>query len=279
MARHNYISLLGSVLVAPKIKEDIEKKEKGLLILKVLKGDRNCFNEELTETIATPIVVTSDPLLIGKIKLLSENDIVLIKGNIVTKKEKKVVVCEHCGTRQGAEGLLTYINPISIVPVKRIDTKEDAQRYLSEYNEVSNEATLIGHLCSDPEKIASIKQTCAVQYKIGINRKYKINTDEVSETNLKADFPYVKSYGKNALDDLESLKKGSTVLIDGYLQSRKFKRKKECENPECGKNFDWVDSVLEIVTYQVEYLRNLKNKPNNKVDEDSNAVNMLHDNE
>ena len=86
-------------------------------------------------------------------------------------------------------------------------------------------------------------------YQLAIRRKFRIKKD----TDIRTDFPWVKSYGAIAENDAKSLRKGSYVFIDGRIQVRQLKRIQECES--CGKVYEWTDSATEIVPYSVEYLR------------------------
>ena len=251
MARHNYISLYG-VASLPKI-VDLGEKQRATLTLKVVKGPRDSFDGEVQIKASSPLIATSNKNIIDKLKDVKENDVLLVKGNIITASCLKTSVCKHCGQENKFEGILTYINPINIIIVKQNLTKEDALKEIVDNREFSNEVCVIGHLGSAPERIPVMKDILEVQYKIGIPRKFHIREDD---ENIKSDFPYVKSYGKNAEDDIKYAKIGTTVLIDGYLQGRKFPRKSDCMH--CGETYEWKDSTLEIITYQTEYLKNLR---------------------
>ena len=71
--------------------------------------------------------------------------------------------------------------------------------------------------------------------------------------------------GKTQADkDIEALKKGSLVLVDGFVRMRKFNRENTCE--KCNSTKKWVDKVLEIVPYTVQYLD--KYKTEKEIEED-----------
>ena len=55
---------------------------------------------------------------------------------------------------------------------------------------------------------------------------------------------------------MDSLKKGSLVLVDGALRLRWFNRRVTC--PDCGTEKTLEDHVLEVVPNYVEYLADLK---------------------
>ena len=261
MARHNYVSLYGFASNLPKI-ASLGEKQRATLSLKVVKGPRDSYDGDIQLKTALPLIATSNKNIIEILNQVHENDILLVKGNIITTPCSKPSLCPHCQKENKFEGLLTYINPISIIIVKTGLTKEEALKNIVDNCEFSNEVCIIGHLGSSPERVPVLKDILETQYKIGIPRKFHIREDD---QNIKSDFPYVKSYGKNAEDDLKYAKIGTTVLIDGYLQGRKFPRKSECVH--CGEQYEWKDSALEVVTYQTEYIKNLKTEKNDEDEE------------
>lgn len=89
------------------------------------------------------------------------------------------------------------------------------------------------------------------QYQIALNRNYII-TDDPPE--LRADYPWVRSYGKDASEDKKRLRKDSIVFIDGYIQTRNVNRHSNCAG--CNAKYDWADKSMEIVPYDTEYIRN-----------------------
>lgn len=252
MARHNDISLYCVAVSKPVIK-DMGEKQRATLSVKIVKGARDSYDGEVHLKVTYPVVATSNKRIIEVLEKVNENDILLIKGNVITTQTTKKPKCEHCGFENRFDGILTYINPINVLIISTNNTKESALENIVKNREFSNEVCIIGHLCSTPERIPVVKDIIETQYKIGIPRKFHIR-EEVED--VKSDFPYIKSYGKNAEDDMKYAKVGTTVLIDGYLQSRRFPRTCTCE--QCGQDFVWHDSVLEIVPYQSEYLKNLR---------------------
>lgn len=255
MARHNDISLYGSLSALPKFK-DLGAKERSTFSIKVVRNDSRDAYDGVGMRASFLLVATCKPFLIDVLKMASVNDMLLVKGTLVTTKVKKKFYCpnEDCGEINIVDGTISYINPISIMIVKTGLSEKEVTEELLQNKEFSNELCVLGHLCCDPQKVPVLRETPIVQYQIGIPRKFHI-WDELNE-DVRADFPIVKSYGKNAEDDLRVLQKGSSVLIDGFLQGHKYKRKIECES--CGKVFEAIDNGLEIVPYQTEYLKNLK---------------------
>lgn len=199
------------------------------------------------------------------------NDIVYIKGVLSTRNVNKQVRCKSCekvfpvnvpdeddetenedGTPKPVKpsGMLTYVTPTAVDVRSMNFSTEEAEAYLIEHREMSNEIQLIGNLCADPVQWEDGRATA---YQLGVNRKFYQSTDDPS---IVADYPYVRSYGDQAANDIEALHMSSAVLVDGFLKMRQFKRQNVC--PHCGATRTWSDLVLEAVPYSVEYLANYK---------------------
>ena len=86
-------------------------------------------------------------------------------------------------------------------------------------------------------------------YQIAVDRKYYLKQDV--PTN-RTDYPHIISVGAKAEQDLKCIHKGSMVLVDGMVVTREFRRTVTC--PHCGKQFDWPEKVLEVLTFGTEYL-------------------------
>lgn len=200
-----------------------------------------------------------------------ENDLVIIKGVLSTRNVHKQLRCKNCGEVYSVNekddeepeldengniiphrptGMLTYVTPTAIEVRHTNYTKEEAEQHLIELREMSNEVQLLGNLCADPVQWEDGRATA---YQLGVNRKFYQRTDDAS---IVADYPFVRSYGEQAMNDIEALHKSSTVLLDGFLKMRLFNRENNC--PYCGATRVWQDSALEAVAYSVEYLANYK---------------------
>ena len=81
---------------------------------------------------------------------------------------------------------------------------------------------------------------------LGIDRKYYIRT----QSDVTADYPYVYSYGNQALMDLRHLHKGSLVLADAFLRTREVQNNMVCG--ECGGTYQFQDVAMELIPYSVE---------------------------
>lgn len=138
------------------------------------------------------------------------------------------------------------------VTVQQGASNSEVIDWLSNVDEISNHAWMIGNLCADPIYNPKENGGRICSYQLGINRKVYIPEDAPES---KADFPWVKSLGDQADKDRVALAMGSQVYIDGSIQARDdFKMTKECE--ACGQECRVKGSAMEIVPYYVEYLRN-----------------------
>lgn len=254
MAIHNSIFLYGKVIGEPKIAINKDgTMVKALLSLDVIRNNERKTGEENSSVIIhdNPRILSQNPEIMKQISNLKENDIVYIKGVLVTKPIIKTMHCEFCHAENRVEGAVSFINPIYLKTIEQNLTQEDAFNKLKESEEVSNVATIIGSVCTEPDTYISQKGIPITTYQLAVNRKYKIKEDI---TGVKTDYPWVKSYKDMAQKDNEHLRKGSLVFIDGIIQTRSFSRKCQCE--QCEKIFNWTDRVIEIVPYQTEYLNN-----------------------
>lgn len=255
MARHNQVILNGQVSVPPRIVEDEHGTPiRAMFGIDVMHGNRDFGNNIDNIKYDVPIIMTSDADMIKKIKKISKGDMVEIKGTITTRDITKRTTCRYCGHKHEKAGNLVCITPIYVEIREPALTDEKGKKLLRSRCEVSNMVTVIAPLCRDPQLYITENGTCVTTYQLAIRRKFKIKKD----TDMRTDFPWVKSYGQIAENDAKSLKKGSYVFIDGRLQVRQLKRIQECEN--CGETYEWTDSATEIVPYAVEYLRDFFTK-------------------
>ena len=255
MARQNLVFLLGSVLSAPITHYDDETGNPTYshCYLTVVRGMREVGDRKRIKY-DYPFLMTRDPHILKEMENWKENDIVLVKGTLATKVIRKGHKCPYCPQDKGknySEGVLVYINPIYARKIDRVESTDEMLKYLSKNREISNQAYIFGTLCRDPKKITPKAGLTVTQYQIALNRKYRIRTDP---PEVKTDYPWVKSYGDNAVEDKERLHIGSQVFIDGCLQARSIQRHAICE--DCGNEYTWKDRAMEIVPYETEYIAN-----------------------
>lgn len=255
MARHNELRLRGQVWKAPNVKKDEDGNYAfGICYIQVVRGAREIEdgNEYLKTDI--PIIMTKDPKICAEMETWTECDIVDVYGNFTTKNLNKSSYCTHCEengimTKNSSAGVMAYTNPIFAEKIKDCETRREALEYLSAHKEISNKITFMGHLTREPKKIKTKRGVTVTQYQIAANRKYRIKTDAPEN---KTDYPWVKSYGDNAIEDKKRLTTGSLVLLDGIIQARTVYRTTTCSC--CGKEYKWQDKTMEIVPYTTEYL-------------------------
>ena len=195
--------------------------------------------------------MSRDPNVIKEMAAWQQFDIVEIKGTIAAKAVGKSSFCQHCGAKNVAEGVIVYVNPIFAKKRGHFQTQDECLQYLTENREVSNMVFVFGTLCRDPKKISPKEGLTITQYQIALNRKFRIKEDA---PEIRADYPWVKSYGENAIADRKHLHVGSQVFIDGCLQARKVNRHTVCA--VCGQRYDWADRAMELVPHDTEYIGN-----------------------
>lgn len=224
------------------------------------------------------------------------HDIIILKGSINTRNVPKQVTCLDCQRRfnvseaarmmeestedsstasdkRKLSGMVTFITPIDfdvretkygdmtididnkdldedIKKEAKLEVRKEALQFINEHREMSNEIWVLGNLCADPVQWEDGRVTA---YQLGVNRKFYLRDDDPSTAS---DYPYIRSMGKQADNDIDALCKGSLVLVDGFVRLRKFQRESVC--PYCGAHKQWLDKVLEIIPYSVQYLSGYK---------------------
>lgn len=255
MARHNLALLLGTLEDKPIIARSEEGEPVyALATVIVVRADRNAGDRRHGLVFAHIPIISRDAAIISEMDTWNENDIVEIKGPISYSAGKKKSTCPYCGAVQFRPGVNIYVNPIFAKKRGELSDKDECNVFLKDNREVSNQIYCFGNLCTDPKKYTIARnQLVTVQYQIALTRKFTIRTDPPER---KTDFPWVKSYSDNALEDKERLMVGSSVFIDGCLQSRNIQRHATCE--ECDKEYTWSDRTLEIVPFETEYIYRIK---------------------
>lgn len=223
----------------------------GTCYLNVVRGFREVGDHKRYMKSDNPMIMSRDPSILRIMETWQENDIVQVKGVVAAKNIRKASYCQHCGAKNTAEGSLVYVNPIFVMTMEHAPDINEALKRLSEMREISNQVYVLGTLCRDPKKVTPKEGLTVTQYQIALNRKYFIRTDP---PEIKSDYPWVKSYGENAIEDRQRLHVGSKVFIDGCLQARSVQKHIVCS--ECGQQYNWKDRAMEIVPYETEYVGN-----------------------
>lgn len=252
MARENYVHLHGMVRTSPKVYIDNTGEEvKGVVALNVIRRPTKGAGYASKLFFDCPILITKNKDMIKEIRELNMFDMVDIKGVVSTRNMKKSSTCPYCGKKNFVEGTLTYITPLSVIKVNSVKDENEGFSLLKKRWEVSNELIVIGYLCADPQYYEDEKHISYAHYPLAVNRRYHIKEDA---DDVRTDYPWVKTYGRQALDDSQRLKKGSLISINGAIQMREIERATVCS--ECGETYMWPETVSEIVPYYIGYLDN-----------------------
>lgn len=256
MATHNHVRIIGFLTENPKIiNEGIEGAEKVMYCIKTIVRPLREVNDTLFQDV---LVFYDGNEYITKMKALKRFDLVDIQGVINIINMHKRSSCPECHNKNiKYNGTASYVYPRSFVKLNALETAYEHNVELPEqilkkyFSENSNEAIIVGNVVNTPELMETEKGTCC-RYQLGINRKYFIAT----QPDTTADYPWVYSYAKQALDDYEHLQSGTLVLLYGYIRNRGIKNNMICE--KCGIEYQFKDVATEFVPYSVEYLKNDK---------------------
>ena len=176
---------------------------------------------------------------------------VLSMVTMIVLKKIKQFICPHCGEVTSRDGVIIYVDPIFIKRCEIGVSQEEGYRLIEDSEEISNQVKIMGTLCREPQLYENPKnKQMECDFQIASNRNRHILEDNPEK---RTDYPWVKAYGKQAVDYYEALHVNSTVYIDGALQARSVKREFVCE--KCGEVFEAVDSAIDIIPYNLEYLK------------------------
>lgn len=140
-------------------------------------------------------------------------------------------------------------------------TPEEAQKKVDACYEISNRVEIGGMVCReitdrdyyhDPEQGDNVRGD-RIQFEMAIMRPRRIAEDPPDDTT---DFLWVRAYGAQAAELRQAIRKGSVLIINGAIQTRRSDTmfKHVCEN--CGHQIVKPGMATEIVPYQCEYLKN-----------------------
>ncbi len=258
MAKENLALQHGFVQGKPRIYQDNDGNPiRAMFCVEVMRrpSDNAGYNER--KRFDCPVYITDNQEIIKKVAELEPLDVVDIKAVVTTMQVKKYPkACPECGYDDyELQGQYGYLTPLSVRKCGHVETQKEGVEMLGENREYSNLVLCIGTVCLDPRLYTDEAGKCVCQYPLAVNRKYRISMDDPES---KTDWPWVKTYGEQARLDSEILKEGATVYVNGSYQVRKITRTVTC--PNCGKTYQFPDSVSEIRPYSVEYLFNNKQK-------------------
>ena len=252
MATHNQVRVIGYLLKDPQIiNEGEDGGEKVIFLIRTTHSDIEGYPCMKFQDI---MVYYDGRHLMPKLKSLKCLDLVDIKGVFNILSLTKTSRCPGCGAVNIKEnGTATFIYPIALHKLNglQVDFERDEEipeRILQEhYEEVSNQALIIGTVVSDPEALKISGVPCC-RYRLGVDRKYYIKT----QSDLTADYPWVYSFLQQAERDFRHLKKGSVILVDAFIQNRRVEGYMTCA--QCGAQYRFPDAATEFIPFSVEYL-------------------------
>lgn len=267
MAKENTVYLYGRVLVPPSIRIDTDGNYlSGKIILHTVR--RSAASKELLlqgERRWDYIAVLSKHAKLIKDRMadLEEGDMVQVKGTLCTYEKIKQFICPHCGEVINRDGVIIYVDPIFVKRCEIGVSQEEGYRLIEDSEEISNQVKIMGTLCREPQLYENPKnKQMECDFQIASNRNRHILEDTPEK---RTDYPWVKAYGNHAVDYYEALHVNSTVYIDGALQARSVKREFVCE--KCGEVFEAVDSAIDIIPYNLEYLKDCRLPDSNSEEE------------
>jgi len=246
------VRLHGQVRTSPQIYFDKTGEPlRAMVIIRVLRRPTNNQGFDAKIYLDNPIIRTRNKEMIEVLSQLKANDMVDVKGVLTSKEVNKKTICPECGAEVINKGNIVYITPIFICRREIGVSDGEGMRLLKERCEVSNEVDVIGNVCREPHYYTDGNGREYAQYQLAVNRRFHIKEDA---DEIRTDYPWIKTFGRQALEDSKHLRIGSSVYINGALQTREIKRRSEC--PSCFLEYEWNDAVTEIVPYYIGYLKN-----------------------
>ena len=250
MAKENLVTLLGQVISDVKVSVHNGDYKRSSAAIKVLR--RYFINDNKTGTIYydVPLIISLNPDIIKKMILLERGDMVYIKGVFTTKDVIKSSICP-CGCTNEVKSTLSFVTPIYMTIFQKGLDVTAGEKFLNENSEISNSILIMGNLLNNVKAFTTSNGTTMANYKIASNRKFNLKNGCPEEYT---DYPSVRSFHKQAIEDSKHLQKGSSILINGAIQTRQFNRNLTCK--ACNTTYYFDEQVAEIIPYSVEYLRN-----------------------
>ena len=252
MARENFVLFHGQVADAPTIHINNDGEPIfAMFPLKVLRRPTNSQGFDSKIYVDMPIIRTRNLQIINLIKNIRQFDMIDIRGVLSSKEVIKKSRCPNCEHINASDGNIVYVTPIYLCRRETGLNEKQGLDYLKERNEVSNLVNIIGTVCQEPQFYTDLNGRNYAQYQIACNRRYHIHEDP---DEVKTDYPWIKTFGTQALKDAECLQVSSNVYISGAIQTREITKTVICE--ECGCEYEKIQPVAEIVPYYTGYLSN-----------------------
>ena len=249
MARYNQVLLLGAVVSQPKTAVDENGEiDKISVSTAVMRSQRNSVEYSTKQVWDIPLVMSVKRRIIESMRSLTVGSVVFIEGTLCTVNYDAVVRCPVCNTPITEPTTIAFVNPIYVREIVHYKTKEQAMKFIESQQAISNRCTLIGTCRFEPAWHVTSSGLGICNYQMFVKRAIRIREEE---DRNKYDFPFIKSYGSCASDDHDYVKAGTTVFVDGFLQTRDYTKEKEC--PNCGEKIKLRRMVTEVVPHSSEY--------------------------
>ncbi len=250
MATHNVFTGYGQVYIPPRvIKNEEGEFVRATCAVMTIRANRSIGDTLENVKYDTPPLRTANPDLCEEISSWKVGDMIEVKGTVTSRDIVRTNTCPKCGGENQIKGVLTYVHPIFCDRRETNISDREGLRLLQYRNEISNSVTLIGMLTQDPVFQQNGKKIVG-KYQVAVMRRFRIKEDSPDRT---ADFIWIRSFGKIAEVDRKYLKKGTLIYIDGVLQTINYDRKIVCAH--CGEEFSAKETSMEVVPYNVEYLK------------------------
>ncbi len=267
MAKENTVYLYGYVPQNPTVRISTEREFlSGKIIMTTIR--RSYISEDmfLKGNIRwdSPCVFSRNASLIeNQILNVSAGDLIYVKGTLCTKETPKKFrcpnpECNHVTIKEN--GVVVYVDPVFILKAGHCETEQEAFEIMKNMDEISNQVYIMGTLCREPvfyEDGDGKKKEC--QFQIASNRNRHILEDEPEK---RTDYPWVKSFGKKAEEYAMALHTGSSIFLNGAIETREIVNTILCE--ECGMEYERPGVSMEIVPYHVEYMKDCIIPPSQK---------------
>lgn len=274
MAAHNLVNLIGYVSDPPDVlnkgteeqcvivrlqttrrrRDGLHSSEFQKVILYYDQNEALNFNADMTEKERMSLAQKHDDIM-SRLSDLKLYDLIEIKGVFCLLSMDKISDCPECGEENVKEhGSYPVVYPQFVLKLQNysspalVDYRMPDALLKQKFEEYSNSVLMIGTVVSEPENL-NIRGTICCRYKMVVDRKYFIPT----QAEIKEDYIFIYSYGKQAEQDLRHLCIGAEIMVDGFLRVREVRMDMECV--ECGMTYSYDDVAAELVPYSIEYIK------------------------
>lgn len=170
--------------------------------------------------------------------LLTPGVLISVEGKITTEKRDERYECPM----EGCNGVIVDNYVFTYVKADKIHIMNEVTE-----DPFMNNVILLGVVCNEKDfkYIQGTKSPIAnTRYQVAVNRKGPNETD----------YPWIASFARQAEEDARRLDKGSQILIDGIINTRRNTKVCSCE--KCESSIEVSEPLMEVVASSVEYLNN-----------------------